>query len=152
MNLEDKISDWRRQMLAAGLQAPVPLDELEIHLREMIDQRLHVGFTEQFAFDSAVQEIGQPRSLKTEFRKTERTFMNRKLAILAGIFIVLLGTAFILPALGNHKHHNQASLAAGANYFTLEWAHNEIVGLAWGIPLALGGVATTVYGLKKRKA
>ncbi|HSY19436.1 MAG TPA: hypothetical protein VK815_13930 [Candidatus Acidoferrales bacterium] len=78
--------------------------------------------------------------------------MNRKLALLVGIFILLFGTAMILPALGNHKHHNEAALAAGANYFSIEWAHNEVVGLACGIPLALGGLATTVYGLKKRKA
>jgi len=151
-NLEQSITAWRNQMLAAGIQTPVPLDELELHLREEIEQRLRAGFSPQAAFEAAAQQIGQPQSLKTEFNKTERPFMNRKLALLVGIFILLFGTAMILPALGNHKHHNEAALAAGANYFTLQWAHNEIVGLACGIPLALGGLATAVYGLKTRKA
>ncbi len=76
----------------------------------------------------------------------------KTLIILVGIFILLMGTAEILPALGNHKHHNQAALEAGANYFSIAWAHNEIVGLAWGIPLAICGIGTTLYGFKKRKA
>ena len=28
------MTDWRRQMIAAGIKTPVPLEELEIHLRE----------------------------------------------------------------------------------------------------------------------
>ncbi len=28
-DLENAIADWRRQMLAAGIQTPVPLEELE---------------------------------------------------------------------------------------------------------------------------
>jgi len=35
-SLEKSISEWRRQMLAAGIKTPVPLEELEIHLREEI--------------------------------------------------------------------------------------------------------------------
>ena len=34
--LEQAIADWRQQMLAAGIKTPVPLEELEIHLREDI--------------------------------------------------------------------------------------------------------------------
>ena len=35
-DLEQSISEWRRQMLAARIPTPVPLEELEIHLREEI--------------------------------------------------------------------------------------------------------------------
>ena len=35
-SLEKSIAGWREQMLAAGIKAPVPLEELEIHLREEI--------------------------------------------------------------------------------------------------------------------
>ena len=35
-NLEQAIAEWRQQMLATGIQTPVPLEELEIHLREEI--------------------------------------------------------------------------------------------------------------------
>jgi hypothetical protein len=37
-NLEQAIATWRRQMLAAGLKSPVPLEELESHLREEMEQ------------------------------------------------------------------------------------------------------------------
>jgi len=47
MNFEENISAWRRQMLDAGIKTPVPLDELEIHLREEIEQRMKSGMEEQ---------------------------------------------------------------------------------------------------------
>ena len=58
-NLEQSISDWRRQMLAAGIKAPVPLEELEIHLREDIAQQMQSGLSAQQAFGIAVKTIGQ---------------------------------------------------------------------------------------------
>ena len=39
-DLEQSIRNWRKQMLAAGIKSPVPLDELEIHLRDEIERRL----------------------------------------------------------------------------------------------------------------
>jgi hypothetical protein len=38
-NLEQAISEWRRQMIAVGIKTPVPLEELESHLREDVEQR-----------------------------------------------------------------------------------------------------------------
>jgi hypothetical protein len=37
-DLEQSIATWRRQMLDAGIKAPVPLEELESHLRDDIEQ------------------------------------------------------------------------------------------------------------------
>jgi hypothetical protein len=68
-NLEQSIADWRRQMLAAGIRSPVPLEELEIHLREEIEQQMKSGSSEQDAFNSTVQKIGEAGLLKTEFKK-----------------------------------------------------------------------------------
>ena len=39
-NLETAITDWRRQMLAAGIKTPDHLDELESHLREEIGRQM----------------------------------------------------------------------------------------------------------------
>jgi len=68
-DLEKSIADWRKQMLAAGIKTPVPLEELEIHLREEIERQMKSGLEEREAFTSAVQKIGQARALKTEFKK-----------------------------------------------------------------------------------
>ncbi len=68
-DLEKSITDWRKQMLAAGIKTPVPLEELEIHLREEIEQQMKSGLSGQDAFNSAVQKIGEAGLLKTEFKK-----------------------------------------------------------------------------------
>jgi hypothetical protein len=68
-NLEQSIADWRQQMLVAGIKAPVPLDELEIHLREEIERHIKSGSDEQRAFEIAVQQIGPHQVLQMEFAK-----------------------------------------------------------------------------------
>lgn len=68
-HLEQSIANWREQMLAAGIQAPVPLDELEIHLREEIEQQTKSGLAKEEAFKTAVLEVGQGGLLKAEFAK-----------------------------------------------------------------------------------
>ena len=68
-DLEQTIADWRKQMLAAGIKTPVPLEELEIHLREEIERQMKLRANEQQAFEFAVQEIGNAKVLKDEFKK-----------------------------------------------------------------------------------
>ena len=68
-NLEHSIAEWRQQMLTAGLQTPVTLEELESHLRDEIGQLVKSGVNETEAFNSAVQNIGQTGELKTEFAR-----------------------------------------------------------------------------------
>ncbi len=58
-NLEQAIAEWRRQMMAAGVKAPVPLEELESHLRDDVQQQMKSGTGAQEAFEAAVQRIGQ---------------------------------------------------------------------------------------------
>ena len=57
-------------MLAAGIKTPVPLEELEIHLRQEIERQMKSGLGEHQAFETAVQRVGQAGALKTEFAKT----------------------------------------------------------------------------------
>jgi leader peptidase (prepilin peptidase)/N-methyltransferase len=68
-NLEQSIANWRRRMLAAGIKSPVPLEELEGHLREDVEQQMQSGLNAQQAFEVAVQRIGQAGALKREFAK-----------------------------------------------------------------------------------
>ena len=56
-------------MLAAGVKTPVPLEELESHLREEIERQMESGLDEQKAFEIAVRTIGQANTLKSEFGK-----------------------------------------------------------------------------------
>lgn len=69
-HLELSISDWRKQMVAAGIQSPVTLDELESHLREEIAQQMESGLAEQKAFETATAKIGPGAVLSLEFKKS----------------------------------------------------------------------------------
>jgi hypothetical protein len=66
-NLEQAITEWRRQMLVAGIKSTATLEELENHLREEIEQQMKSGMTGHVAFHSARQTIGQANLLKKEF-------------------------------------------------------------------------------------
>jgi hypothetical protein len=151
-DLEQAISKWRMQMLAAGIKTPMPLDELEIHLREEIERQVNLGVSESNAFAVSVGQIGQPQSHNNEFKKVERKSGKRTAIILAGVFILLLGITMILPALGKHKQRNQAALSTGATFFNTKWAGDEIYGLELGTAFAICGAGTTLFGLKRRKA
>jgi hypothetical protein len=67
-NLEQSIAEWRKQMRAAGIKSPVPLEELENHLREEIEGQVKSGKPGEQAFAVAVENIGQAGPLKTEFK------------------------------------------------------------------------------------
>ena len=138
-NLEQSIADWRRQMFAAGIKTPVLLEELEIHLREEIEQQLKSGLNEQKAFEISVQQVGQPKTLESEFKKSERNIMKRIAIIASGIFGILFGPGLILPALA--KHSNLGI-----------WNYEIIWPIVLGAIITLGGMGTTIYGFKKRKA
>jgi len=69
-NLETAITEWRQRMRAAGIQSPVPLEELESHLREDVEAKMGSGWDPAQAFATAVKEIGQSNDLKSEFAKT----------------------------------------------------------------------------------
>ena len=78
-DLETSIAEWRKQMLSAGIKSPVPLEELENHLREEIERQLKSGRNQQAIFNSAVQKIGPGNVLKREFKiagKHHYTFMK----------------------------------------------------------------------------
>jgi hypothetical protein len=67
--IEQSVADWRQQMLAAGIRSPVPLEELESHLREQVERHMQAGFSAQTAFECAVKLIGPGDALKGEFEK-----------------------------------------------------------------------------------
>ncbi|MGH7976154.1 MAG: permease prefix domain 1-containing protein [Limisphaerales bacterium] len=66
-------------MLAAGIKTPVPLEELENHLREEIERQMKSGLSEQQAFEISVQRFGQSENIEIEFKKIERTFMRKNM-------------------------------------------------------------------------
>ena len=102
-DLEKAIADWRRQMLVAGISAPAPLEELEIHLREDIAQQIQSGLSAQQAFGIAVKTIGQALELKREFKKTSAPMEMQEVIKLAGVIcfaVALFCQLLLCPAFG----------------------------------------------------
>jgi len=93
-DLEKQIAEWRRQMLAVGIKSPVPLEELENHLREEVARQMKAGLNEQKAFEMAAGRMGQPEILKREFKKVESTSVKR-----ISIFALFVGTVIVLRTL-----------------------------------------------------
>jgi hypothetical protein len=94
-DLEQSIAEWRKQMLAAGIKTPAPLEELEIHLREEIERQMQSGLSAQPAFGIAVEKIGQAPELKREFKKTGAPMEMQEIIRLAGVICVAV--ALFLP-------------------------------------------------------
>ncbi|HSY19434.1 MAG TPA: hypothetical protein VK815_13920 [Candidatus Acidoferrales bacterium] len=76
-NLEASITNWRREMFAAGLNDSSALDELESHLRDDIEQQTRAGRSVENAFTLATRQIGRAAPLKTEFAKTGETLWEQ---------------------------------------------------------------------------
>ena len=93
-DLEKQIAEWRRQMLAAGIKTPQPLDELESHLREEVAKQTASGLSDREAFEISTRRMGQPEVLKREFQKIERAPMRK-----IGAFAALTGAVIILRIL-----------------------------------------------------
>jgi hypothetical protein len=112
-DLERAIADWRRQMLAAGIKTPVPLEELESHLRDDVERQVREGSGEQRAFEIAVGKIGHANSLKTEFKKVDTMDESQTRKRAGLIFAVLLGFYSVIIArvlLGNDLTYSERFL------------------------------------------
>ncbi len=136
--LDKKISEWRRQMLAAGIESPVPLEEMEIHLHEDIREQMRSGLNEQEAFEISVRNIGQPKQIKNEFAKTERLPM-KIIKISAGVIGLLVGLAFVMPAVAQCQHEGAMN-------------NQEVVLYTLGMAMCAGGVFLALFAFKKRNA
>jgi hypothetical protein len=105
-NLEQAIADWRQKMLACGIETPVPMEELELHLREEMERQMEGGLNPQPAFEAAVEQIGTAGSLTTEFSKINPPLsMKSMIKILTGILAVAIGAAVMMPALAKLNHN-----------------------------------------------
>lgn len=90
-------------MLAAGIKTPVPLEELENHLRDEIARQTKSGQSETQAFESAVQKIGSAQTVQNEFEKVgdigeERQWKEGQIwlgVILGSLQLPLIGSVLL---------------------------------------------------------
>src|SRR6185503_4976053 len=99
-NLEQSISEWRGQMLSAGVNNPDIVDELESHLREDWARRVQSGESEEQAFEGALQGVGQPSLLKHEFAKLSGkkwAWLRKLQGLMAGAFVPVPSLSTLTP-------------------------------------------------------
>ncbi len=91
-DLEQAISDWRRQMIAGRVKSSEILDELESHLREDVEQRMRSGLAEKQAFELAVRQMGPVGVLSTEFAKVKKRDerLRRALKVICCVTLVFI--------------------------------------------------------------
>lgn len=117
-NFETAITEWREQMRAAGIKTAVPLEELELHLREDIDRLMQSGLNVEKAFEISVRQLGQPQALKTEFRKNG-TVTGK----ISGVLVMAACVVMILRVLYVHYHTVPA------------WKHDQIGWILFSISM-----------------
>jgi hypothetical protein len=134
-DLEKATSEWRQRMLAVGINAPVPLEELEIHLREDIERQVRSGLSARQAFEFAAGKIGQAPEIKREFKKIDASMEPQKIIKLAGVICVAVALLCPLfefcPFLSAHelslmtKMLGLAVYAATVAAIVLSWKYNQ---------------------------
>jgi hypothetical protein len=130
-DLEKAIADWRQQLLTAGIQTPAPLEELEAHLREEIEQQMESALSEQDAFTSAVQKLGPADTVQNEFMKVDTIHSALKWKLmeigltLATILVPLLFGGIVLKRaslIDMTAAEELSSLSALAAFSLLAWS------------------------------
>ena len=131
-DLEQSIADWRRQMLAAGIKTPVPLEELEIHLREEIERQTGEGLSETEAFKVSMQKIGPAQAVINEFRKVEVIKEDRQWQNVQIMFVALTGLVPILFVCAGFSKHGVYWEMTPGQLISLLAAATSLPLLAWG--------------------
>ncbi len=146
-DLEQSFTAWRWQMLAAGIKAPAPLEELELHLREEVEQQLRCDADPAQAFASAVERMGYPVDLEREFSKASgRGFRFWWLWLGIGAF-GLIQTA-MLNLVGPLVFHRHSSVLFSAKW----WANWSPTYLAWFTLVLVGATIGLAKWRSQRRA
>jgi hypothetical protein len=136
-DLERAIADWRMQMLAAGIKAPVPLEELESHLREDLAARMLSGATAEQALETAVRHIGGGELLQPEFARAGDAIFEQ----MKRLFCAFAGIPTYQPAM-NMNIPNSSLEPRWATY---------LKSAAWIFPAVFVWIACCVFVVPKLK-
>jgi hypothetical protein len=131
-DLEQSIAGWRRQMLAAGIKTPVPLEELESHLRDEIERQAESGLNAAEAFPAAVHKIGAAQGIQSEFRKVEAIKEDRQWQLVQIMLVVFTGLSPILCASAAFSKHGVASEMTPGQLISILATATSLPLLAWG--------------------
>jgi hypothetical protein len=156
-DLEIAMAQWREQLQAGGIKCSQTLDELEMHLREEVEQLTSLGTSEPHAFEQAFQRLGEPERLITEFKKVDRFKPTRTMqtpirffsltgwlipTATAGIYFSRWITEIVIPTL------------KGGDFDRLYDSYNVayLHATLWSILIAFGWVAAIALWFAKKQS
>ena len=131
-DLEQAVAEWRRQMVKAGIKTPVPLEELESHLRDEIERQTESGLSAVEAFPAAVHKIGAAQGIQSEFRKVESIKEDRQWQLVQIMLVAFTGLSPILCASAAFSKHGVASEMTPGQLISILATATSLPLLAWG--------------------
>lgn len=115
-DLDRAITEWRKQVADAGVKPGETLDELEGHLRDLIEHMVQNGWEDHDAFRRAVEQLGRSGDLAGEFEKIQlSSWMPTKVAN-AFIVIALTGMVVLVSA---WVHSGRMELLLACHVFSI---------------------------------
>ena len=70
-DLEKAIKQWRKKLRKNEAMEDGYIEEMESHLRDIIEEKIELGKNEEQAFRMSTEEIGHPDQIGTEYHKTD---------------------------------------------------------------------------------
>lgn len=147
-NLDAKLAAWKNEMLGR-LRDSDAVEELETHLRELVETAVAAGASTDDAWRTAVTKLGDSNMLKLEFDKLGRSGLVDATAVLL-VGMVVLG--LIMPITSLILFHSPAMHAdrlLGAHVLTISLGYISALGCgllgAYAVVrIAVGGAANRV--------
>ena len=133
-DLNQSIERWRREFRRNPAIEDGYLEELEAHLRDTVDEYIKKGVSPEAAFEKAVESIGHPESIATEYFKTDTRGMSGRPPWRRRWWMPALIQNYMKTALRNLKRNriysavNIAGLAVGMAccFLILLWVRDEL--------------------------
>lgn len=87
-NIENEINNWKKSLKSNKIFETGDIEELECHLRDIIEKYQQKSFDEKEAFEKAIIELGEISEVSNEYYYSEKEYhkikmMNSKLFIVA---------------------------------------------------------------------
>ena len=70
-DLEKAIKNWRKKLMKNESMEDGYIEEMESHLRDVIEEKIELGKSEEEAYRISTEKIGHPDQIGTEYHKTD---------------------------------------------------------------------------------